>query len=944
MRGVRRLASWRACGCPILSAACINIRIELSGGMRQRVMIGMSLLCEPKLVIADEPTSALDVTVQAQLIELLRTMRAELGMALVLISHDLGVVAGLADRILVMYAGRIVESAPAAELFSHAAPSLHRGDAEVHTQPFRAAPRALADTCGLTAAAGRAARGLRLCTQVSTGRRALPLRATALNPGRRGCGRLPFSAARMNAAADPLLRVKDLRVDFGAHAVVRGVSFELFAGETLGLVGESGSGKSTLARAILRLLRSAHGSVEWRGKDLLTAAPAELRAQRRDLQIVFQDPLSSLDPRMRVGDAIAEPLRIFEPGLDASARARRVAAMLERVGLTAAMGVRYPHEFSGGQCQRIGIARAMILNPKLLICDEPVSSLDLSIQGQIINLLLDLQRDAGTAMLFISHNLAVVRHLSHRVLVMYSGKLVEIAAPRCVVRLAPAPLYDRAIGGRARDRTSAHRRAGSLKVGRTSRERGPAWFRLRLPGPLSLCITGVRKHRAAARASRHRALGCLSSFARGSYSAILACMTQRKPVRPSDGLANVRYEIRGKLARRALALERLGYDIVSLNIGNPYAFGFRTPETMRLAMIENLRHSEGYVHQKGIFPAREAVVMQQQERGVRGVTAEEVFIGNGVSELIDLTLRALLNPGDEVLVPSPDYPLWTAAVNLNTGRAVHYPCHPARAFIPDPDEIEALITRRTRAIVIVNPNNPTGAVYPRETLSAIARIAEKHRLVVLCDEIYDHILYDGAEFVPMATLVHNTLCCTMSGLSKVYRACGYRVGWASFSGDIESAGDYLSGLELLSSLRLCSNVPGQWAVQTALGGYQSILEMTRPGGRLYDSRQAILDGVARSKYLKLSRPMGALYSFVEVRSDVLPEFDDQAFALELLETKHVLVAPGVSFNVPYRNAFRITNLPERQILATVFARIEELLDAQAAAGPELKIVGSAPEA
>jgi len=421
-------------------------------------------------------------------------------------------------------------------------------------------------------------------------------------------------------------------------------------------------------------------------------------------------------------------------------------------------------------------------------------------------------------------------------------------------------------------------------------------------------------------------------------------MTQRKPVRPSDGLANVRYEIRGKLARRALALERLGYDIVSLNIGNPYAFGFRTPETMRLAMIENLRHSEGYVHQKGIFPAREAVVMQQQERGVRGVTAEEVFIGNGVSELIDLALRALLNPGDEVLVPSPDYPLWTAAVNLNTGRAVHYPCHPAHAFIPDPNEIEALITRRTRAIVIVNPNNPTGAVYPREILTAIAHIAEKHRLVLLCDEIYDHILYDGAEFVPMATLVHNTLCCTMSGLSKVYRACGYRVGWASFSGDIESATDYLSGLELLSSLRLCSNVPGQWAVQTALGGYQSILEMTRPGGRLYDSRQAILDGVARSKYLKLARPMGALYAFVEVRSDVLPDFDDQAFALELLETKHVLVAPGVSFNVPYRNAFRITNLPERQVLATVFERIEELLDAQAAAGPDLKVVGSVPKA
>ena len=342
-------------------------------------------------------------------------------------------------------------------------------------------------------------------------------------------------------------------------------------------------------------------------------------------------------------------------------------------------------------------------------------------------------------------------------------------------------------------------------------------------------------------------------------------MKQRKPFSASEGLSNVRYEIRGKLAARAQELERRGYDIISLNIGNPYAFGFRTPETMRLAMIENLRHSEGYGHQKGIFPAREAVVMQQQERGVRGVSADEVFIGNGVSELIDLTLRALLNPGDEVLVPSPDYPLWTAAVNLNTGRAVHYACRPERGFVPDPAELATLVTKRTRAIVIVNPNNPTGAVYPREVLQAIARLAEDHRLVVLSDEIYDQILYDGAQFVPMATLVNHTLCCTLSGLSKVYRACGYRVGWASFSGDIEHAGDYLAALELLSSLRLCSNVPGQWAVQTALGGYQSIRELTRPGGRLYESRQAILDGVANSRFLKLAKPMGALYSFIQVR-------------------------------------------------------------------------------
>jgi alanine-synthesizing transaminase len=403
-----------------------------------------------------------------------------------------------------------------------------------------------------------------------------------------------------------------------------------------------------------------------------------------------------------------------------------------------------------------------------------------------------------------------------------------------------------------------------------------------------------------------------------------------RTVRPSPGLANVRYEIRGKLARRALEMERMGYDIVSLNIGNPGAFGFRTPETMRLAMIENLRGAEGYCHQKGIFPAREAVVMQQQERGVRGVTADEVFIGNGVSELIDLTLRALLAADEEVLVPSPDYPLWTAAVNLNRGRAVHYPCRPERGFVPDPADIEALVTRRTRAIVVINPNNPTGAVYPRAVLEGIARVAEKHHLVVFADEIYDQMTYEGAEFVPMATLAQHTLCCTMSGLSKVYRACGYRVGWASFSGDLENSREYLAALELLSSLRLCSNVAGQWAVQTALGGYQSIRELVGPGGRLYESRQAIIDAVARSRYLTLSRPMGALYAFVGVDPARLPGFDDRRFAMDLLEHKHVLVAPGTSFNVPYATHFRVTNLPEPAVLTDVFVRIEELLDNYAA--------------
>jgi len=398
-----------------------------------------------------------------------------------------------------------------------------------------------------------------------------------------------------------------------------------------------------------------------------------------------------------------------------------------------------------------------------------------------------------------------------------------------------------------------------------------------------------------------------------------------RTIRSSPSLANVRYEIRGRLARRAQEMERMGYEIVSLNIGNPGAFGFRTPETMRLAMIENLRSAEGYCHQKGIFPAREAVVMQQQERGVRGVTADDVYIGNGVSELIDLTLRALLAADEEVLVPSPDYPLWTAAVTLNRGRAVHYPCRPERGFVPDPDEIESLITKRTRAIVVINPNNPTGAVYPRSVLEAIARIAEKYHLLVLADEIYDLMTYDGAEYVPMATLVHQTLCGTLSGLSKVYRACGYRVGWVSFSGDVEHSREYLSALELLSSLRLCSNVPAQWAVQTALGGYQSIRELTVPGGRLYESRRAILEAVSRSRFLHVTPPMGACYAFVGVQPEALPEFDDQQFALDLLEHKHVLVAPGSSFNVPYRNHFRITNLPEPQVLTDVFGRIEDLL-------------------
>ncbi|GDX97109.1 aminotransferase [Planctomycetia bacterium] len=407
-------------------------------------------------------------------------------------------------------------------------------------------------------------------------------------------------------------------------------------------------------------------------------------------------------------------------------------------------------------------------------------------------------------------------------------------------------------------------------------------------------------------------------------------------LRASEHLHDVRYEIRGALARRADQLEREGHEIVKLNIGNPGAFGFRMPGSMRVAIVENLHQADPYSHQKGIFPAREAVVMQQQTRGVMDVSADDVFIGNGVSELIMIAMRALLNPGDEVLVPSPDYPLWTASVVIHGANAVHYPCPPERGFVPDPAAIERLVTERTRALVLINPNNPTGAVYPREVLEALVAIAERRNLVLCADEIYDEMLYDNAEFVPAATLAKQCLCLTFAGLSKVYRACGLRVGWLVFSGEREHARDYIQAVELLASLRLCSNVPGQYAVQTALGGYQSIFDLTRPGGRLHATRAALLGALSRSRWLSVVPPQGAMYAFIRVHAERLPGgvagFDDQRFALDLLERKHVLVAPGSSFNVPYRDHFRVTLLPDADLMADLLGRIESLLDEYAAAG------------
>jgi alanine-synthesizing transaminase len=308
------------------------------------------------------------------------------------------------------------------------------------------------------------------------------------------------------------------------------------------------------------------------------------------------------------------------------------------------------------------------------------------------------------------------------------------------------------------------------------------------------------------------------------------------------------------------------------------------------------------------------------------VTADDVFMGNGVSELILMCMEALLERDDEVLVPAPDYPLWTASVTITGARPVHYACRPEHGFIPDPDEIARLVTPRTRALVLINPNNPTGAVYPREVLERIVKLAEEHRLVLFSDEIYDRITYDGAEHVPVATLCHDTLCATFGGLSKVYRACGLRTGWVYFSGKNAHASDYIQGLELLASLRLCSNVPGQWAVQTALGGVQSIEQLVAPDGRLGLQRQAILDGVARSKHLSLVTPRGALYAFPRVKRDGLRDFDDARFAMELLEKEKVLVVPGSSFNVKYTDHFRMTMLPDVETMREVFVRVERLLD------------------
>ena len=402
------------------------------------------------------------------------------------------------------------------------------------------------------------------------------------------------------------------------------------------------------------------------------------------------------------------------------------------------------------------------------------------------------------------------------------------------------------------------------------------------------------------------------------------------PMPTRESLREVRYDIRGELSRRARELEGQGRQLIRLNIGNPGAFGFRAPAHLQQAVSAHVGESDPYTHQQGLPLAREAIAAFHRGRGTPNASAERVFVGNGVSELIDISLRALLNPGEEVLLPSPDYPLWSAATILNQGRPVYYRCAPENGFLPDPDEIEKLVTPRTRALVVINPNNPTGANYPPELLGRLVEIAARHGLLLMADEIYDGILYDDAVFTPLAPLAGDVPCLSFGGLSKVWRACGWRVGWAVLSGDPVTVGDYHHAMDLLSALRLCANVPAQFAVPAALSGPETILELTRPGGRLHASRRAVVECCEASEHLSLVAPAGALYAFPEVVGDAAVDFDDQAFALELLETEDVLVVPGSGFNVPGSRHFRVTLLPEAALVREVFARIDRALGRHAA--------------
>ncbi len=399
-----------------------------------------------------------------------------------------------------------------------------------------------------------------------------------------------------------------------------------------------------------------------------------------------------------------------------------------------------------------------------------------------------------------------------------------------------------------------------------------------------------------------------------------------QPILKSAKLANVCYDIRGPVLARAKQMEEEGQRIIKLNIGNLQPFGFAAPEEIIQDVIHNLPDASGYCDSKGLFAARKAVMHYTQQKGVKGVGMEDIYIGNGASELIVLSMNALLNTGDEVLVPAPDYPLWTAAVSLSGGTARHYICDESNGWLPDLDDIRGKIGPNTRAIVVINPNNPTGALYPDDVLKGILELARQHQLIVYADEIYDKVLYDGATHTAIGSLAEDVFCVTFGGLSKNYRACGYRAGWMILSGEKRHAQDYIEGLNMLASMRLCANVPAQYAIQTALGGYQSIDDLVAPGGRLAKQRDLAWELLTAIPGVSAVKPKGALYLFPRLDPKIYPIADDQQFILELLQEEKVLLVQGTGFNWPSPDHFRVVFLPHEDDLKDAIGRIARFLE------------------
>jgi alanine-synthesizing transaminase len=396
-------------------------------------------------------------------------------------------------------------------------------------------------------------------------------------------------------------------------------------------------------------------------------------------------------------------------------------------------------------------------------------------------------------------------------------------------------------------------------------------------------------------------------------------------LRQSDKLRDVAYDVRGPLLEEAAQLEEAGHRVLKLNIGNPAPFGFEAPEEILVAVTHNLPTAQGYSESKGLYSARTAVEQYYQLRGIEGVTVEDVYLGNGVSELISMTLQALLNDGDEVLIPAPDYPLWTAVTCLCGGKAVHYRCDEAAGWLPDLEDLAAKVTDRTRALVVINPNNPTGAVYPTETLEALVEFARQHDLVVLSDEIYDKILYDDATHTVLASLAPDVFCVTFGGLSKSYRVAGFRAGWAVVSGPKAHARSYISGLNVLANMRLCPNVPSQHAIQPALGGYQSINDLVLPGGRLLAQRDAAWERLNAIPGVSCTKPKGALYVFPRLDPEVHRIVDDERLALDLLRAERILLTHGRGFNWPDPDHLRIVTLPSVEVLTDAIDRFGDFL-------------------